>query len=121
MELLKDWNIDRKNNVDTISKKVIDLFAKWYKDNLIHVCGQHAGNVEEIFGLPYTSSGFCAELGCRCNSVWAYRLIPEYTLNGLALDQNGVVYAYFDNGNYEEDFLYVSIGVIDFDRSVTND
>lgn len=115
MELLKDWNIDRKNNVETISKKIIPLFDKWRKDNLIHICGQKTGTVEEVFGLPYTSSGFCAELGCRCNSIWAYRSIPEYSLNGIGLTEHGVVVAYFDNGNYEDDFLYVTIGTIDFD------
>lgn len=115
MELLKDWNIDRKNNVETISKKVIALFEKWYKDNLIHICGQRAGNVEEIFGLPYTSSGFCAELGCRCNSAWAYRWNVEFTLDGLGMTEEGNVYAYFDRGLFGEDFLYVNIGKIDFD------
>lgn len=115
MELLKDWNIDRKNNVETISKKIIPLFEKWYKDNLIHICGQKVGSVEEVFGLPYTSSGFCAELGCRCNSCWAYRDIPRYTLDGIGLTKHGGVIAYFDDGNCETDYLYVTIGMIIFD------
>ena len=115
MELLKDWNIDRNNNADSISKKVIEVFEAWYKNNLLYVQGADKGTTEEIFGLPYTSSGFCAELGCRCNGDWRYKYMPDYHLNGLALDQNGVVYAYFDRGVFDEDYLYLPIGTIQFD------
>ena len=117
MDLLKDWNIDRKNNVDTISKKVIDVFSRWFHCNLKCVNGDSdiLKGVENLFGLPYTSSGFCAELGCRCNGDWRYKYMPDYQLNGLVLDQNGIVYAYFDNGNFEEDYLYLPIGTIKFD------
>ena len=107
MELLKEWN-----DFENIEKQVISAFKKWWRDNLEYRCGQSYGTIEQIFGLPYTSSGMCAELGCRCNSSWAYKYMPEYQLCGLAVSENGFIVAFFDNDNFYDDFLYIPIGKI---------
>ena len=107
MELLKEWN-DFENQ----QKQVIKAFSEWWFRNLEFKNGTEYGKLEDIFGFPYTSSGEFAELGCRCNSSWVYKWVPEYQLGGLCISENGFIYAYFDNGKIEDDLWFIAIGKI---------
>lgn len=107
MKLLTEWN-----DFENTEKQVIKAFSEWWYRNLEYKAGTEYGSLETIFGFPYTSSGMCAELGCRCNSSWVYKWIPEYQLCGLAVSEDGFIVAYFDNDNFDDDFLYIPIGKI---------
>ncbi len=55
MELLKDFD-------DTFVNRLIRKFSHWESDNLIIVHGKRESNVEDTFGLAYTSSSAYAGL-----------------------------------------------------------
>ena len=65
---LKDWYTD--NHGDEREKRVKEVFSKWYKRNLVIVRGE-GRTVEDIFGLPYTSSSdFAALWNCQAKAYY---------------------------------------------------
>lgn len=98
MEYLTEWT-----DFEQTYKKVILVFAKWQKDNLKITHGSlcHRQNkiesMELTYGLPYTSSGICAELGCTNVQAEKYNrdLKEVMYFRCLRLDREGNVYAVF--------------------------
>ena len=103
MKLLKEWN-DFENQ----QKKSIAALRDWYRTNLQYVAGEKHGDVVNIFGLPYTSSGSFAGIW-QTNSEWHYRFIPEYSLIGVAIGDDGIIYAVLD-AEFTDPTLLVPIG-----------
>ena len=83
VEKMKEWYGDNKGYAR--ERDVIETLAKWYaKGNLILKRGS-GRTVEEIFGLPYTStSDYAAVWNCQAEAVWKEN--PNYYFEGCALD-----------------------------------
>lgn len=106
MELLKEWDYQ---HFEDYQKKVIMLFRDWYRQNLEYRHGQKTGSVEDIFGLPYTSSSDFAAVW-NTNSEWVYKYMPDYHFRGLAISKDGWAVAYFNWSEYDFIDFYIPIG-----------
>lgn len=92
MKLLKDWYKETNNGYET-ERDAIGTLNGWYKKNLVITHG--SGNtVEEIFGLPYTStSDFAAVWNCQAASH--YKGNPQMAFEGVALSETKQFVAVF--------------------------
>lgn len=89
---LKNWYFDDKGH--TREREVQAVFSKWHKGKLriTHGSGR---TVEDIFGLPYTSSGeFAALWNCQAEAILIAS--PQWKFNYLALSKDNEVVAGFD-------------------------
>ena len=104
-KFLKEWD-----NVEETTKKIMAVFSPWEKRNLVIVYGKREQTTEDTYGLPYTSSSEFAMLGntnvdavLRKNAIWHF--------DWLALTDEGIVVAGFENRNNEE--AQIVVGWID--------
>ena len=101
MKKLKEWYFD--NNGDVRERKVVSAFSRWYRKNITVTRGS-GRNVEEIFGLPYTSSSAYAALW-NCQGEAYLNADPQWKFNALAISEDGDILAVFDRedtGNFDE-------------------
>ena len=105
MKLLTEWA-----DFENLQRKAINALRDWYRVNLQWVAGSHHGDVEEVFGLPYTSSGSFAGLW-QTNSEWHYRFIPKYRFSGVAIGDDGIIYAVLD-AEFTDPDIFIPIGTI---------
>ena len=102
MNKIRDW-FPIYNDVEKVEKKAIRAFERWYKANLtiIHGSGR---NVEEIFGLPYTSSSDWAAIW-NCQAEAYLNSDPQWKFRCLAISENNEILANFDRedtGNFDD-------------------
>ena len=104
-KFLKEWD-----NVEETTKKIMAVFSPWEKRNLAIVYGKREQTTEDTYGHPYTSSSEFAMLGntnvdavLRKNAIWHF--------DWLALTDEGIVVAGFENRNNEE--AQIVVGWID--------
>ena len=92
MEKLKEWYTDNKGYER--ERDAVGTLAAWYaKGNLILKRGS-GRNVEEIFGLPYTStSDYAAIWNCQAIATW--KANPNAYFEGVALTTEGKFVAVF--------------------------
>lgn len=101
MKKLTDWYIDDKGYKR--EKQVQKAFQKWYRTHL-HITHGSGRTVEEIFGLPYTSSSSCAMLG-NCQAEATLVSDPQWKFDYLAISNDMEILAVFEReetGNFDE-------------------
>lgn len=107
MTLLKDW-FEIEKDVEATSNKVERLFTKWYKTNLTITHGS-GRNVEEIFGLPYTSTSDWAGIW-NCQAEAYLNSDSQWKFEGLAINDDREVVVVFDRedtGNFDNKFIVI--------------
>lgn len=84
MRLLKDWYTETASGYET-ERDAIGTLNGWYKRNLeiTHGSGK---TVEEIFGLPYTSTSEFAAVW-NCQAAAHYKGNPQMAFEGVALSE----------------------------------
>ncbi len=101
MELLKNFH-----NADI--EDLIEKFSKWESDNLILTYGKRENNVQDTYGLPYTSSGIYAGLWCT-NVQAVYAEDSSLNFDGIGYNTELQPVAFFtrldDAGNEVEDVV----------------
>ena len=101
MKRLTDW-YPIENDVEKTSEKVIKAFKNWYKGNITITHGS-GRDVEEIFGLPYTSSSDWAALW-NCQAEAYLNSDSQWKFNCLAISEDLEILANFDRedtGNFD--------------------
>lgn len=106
IELLKEWNDYEKQG-----RVAREFFRDWWRDNLIFKGGTDKGNIDERFGLAYTSSSDFAAMW-NTNSEYVYKCMPDYAFRGIAITTENVVVAYLDWLEDDFKFILVPIGKI---------
>ena len=92
MKLLKDWYRETASGYET-ERDAIGTLNGWYKRNLEIVYGS-GHTVEDIFGLPYTStSDFAAVWNCQATAH--YKGNPQMAFDGVALREDRKFVAVF--------------------------
>ena len=108
MNKIKDWYVI-EHDVDATEKKVTDVFARWYRRNVVVTHGQDR-TIELTFGFPYTSSGEYAGIwNCQAEALLKEDL--KYRFKGLALSEELDVIAIFEAKPFE--FKDIMIGKIE--------
>lgn len=108
MDKIKDW-FEVEHDVDRTESKVVDVFRRWRKRNVVVTHGQDR-TVELTFGFPYTSSGEYAGIwNCQAEALLKEDL--KYRFKGLALSDDLDVLALFENESFE--FKEIVIGKIE--------
>lgn len=95
---LKDWYTD--NHGDEREKRVKEVFSKWYKRNLVIVRGE-GRTVEDIFGLPYTSSSDFAALW-NCQAKAYYKDDERFFFEYIAITEDFDIIVGLQTENEEE-------------------
>ena len=81
---LKDWYSDGRGYER--ERDVIGTFAKWYRKGNLELHHGSGRNVEEIFGLPYTStSDYAACWNCQAEAT--LKGSPWMYFEGLAISE----------------------------------
>lgn len=102
MDKIKDW-FEVEHDIEATSEKVIKVFEKWYKRNLVITHGS-GHNAEYIFGLPYTSSSDYAALW-NCQAEAYLKEDPQWKFRSLAISKGNeilVVLDREDTGNFDD-------------------
>ena len=93
MKKIKEW-YDLEKDVDKTITKVEKAFSKWYKKNITITYGS-GRNVEEMFGLPYTSSSAWAGIW-NCQAQAYLNEDPQWKFLGLGITEDREIVAVFD-------------------------
>ncbi len=93
MELLKDFD-------ESMTNKLIRRFSHWESENLVIVYGKRESNVEDTFGLAYTSSSAYAGLWCT-NVKAIYASDSSLVFDGIGYNTDLQPVAFFTK--YDED------------------
>ena len=110
MRFLKEWdNIEGFNGVDEVTKRVISVFSKWERRNLIITYGRRERNTEYTYGFPYTSSSSFAMIS-NCNVEATLKGTKDFTFQWLAITEDLEIVACFTD--YVENEKYITIGRI---------
>lgn len=94
MTYLKEWK-------DGIEEKVINIFSRWEKKNLVIVHGDRERTTSDTYGLPYTSSGFCAGLW-NSNVDARLKTDEQWQFKGVIMTEDNKVVAIFENNENKE-------------------
>lgn len=107
---LKEWYFD--NAGYERERNVVDIFQRWFnKGNLVLKLGS-GRNVEEIFGLPYTSTSDYAAVW-NCQAIATLKGKPNWYFEGVAITEDMNIVAVFsvcDKEENEVDWQDVVIG-----------
>ena len=93
MKRIKEW-FDIMHDVEEVSDQAIKAFTNWYKRNITITHGS-GRDVEEIFGLPYTSSTDWAGLW-NCQADAYLNEDPQWKFECLAVSEDMEILAVFD-------------------------
>lgn len=108
MKLKAEWN-----DVEKTSKELMMLFNSWRLSNLRILRGK-GRTLEDIFGLPYTSSGEYAAIW-NCQGEAVYKWSDEWKFECLTVSEKNDAIAIFEHedGTMEKlDRMYVIIGKV---------
>jgi hypothetical protein len=98
---IKDWSEKQQKKVN---KAICEHFAA---QNFAKFWGKSFEQIENYFGLPYTSSGNYAGLWV-CNVIEYYKGSAQYYYRAFAIAEDGYIYAILTND--EEQEIYIKIG-----------
>lgn len=91
---LKDWYFDGKGYER--EQACIKALQRFYDEGEIIVTRGTGKTLEELFGLPYTSSGaYAAKWNCQANAH--YKNNPNMLFECVAIDENNCIVAQFSN------------------------
>lgn len=103
----KDWETINGFTYEEVINRVTNIFAVWEKRNLIITYGRRERTTSDIYGLPYTSSGAFASLGCNCNVNAALKNDRNYVIYELAITENNEVVAYLTDADENEKYIMI--------------
>ena len=98
---IKEWNEKQQKKVN---KAICNHFAI---QNFTKFWGKSFEQIENYFGLPYTSSSMYAGLWV-CNVCEYYKGSTQYYYRAFAIAEDGYIYAILTND--EEQEIYIKIG-----------
>lgn len=114
MKLLKDWYSETASGYET-ERDAVGTLQSWYNKGNLVVNKQHGStygkSVEDIFGLPYTSSSDFAAIW-NTNVECHYVLNPALKFEGVAVSESRHIVAYFlviDRDGNEVGEAYIQI------------
>lgn len=97
----------KKEWTNGTEEKVIKIFSKWERKNLIITYGRREKTVSDTYGLPYTSSSSFAMIS-NCNVEAELKADKEYNFEYIAVtEQNEIVVVCW---NRDEKEKYIVIG-----------
>lgn len=82
-------------------EKIIHLFARWERNNLVITHGLREHIISDTYGLPYTSSGNCAGIW-NTNVESVLKSDRQWKFDGLVLSESNEVIAIFTNNEEKE-------------------
>ena len=106
-KFLNNWENVEGYTFEEIQSKVVNAFAKWEKSNLIITTGQRERTTSDTYGLPYTSSGTFAGLGCHCNVNAVLKSDSSFVYE-LAITEDFEIVAYFTDAEENEKYIVIS-------------
>ena len=109
MKMISDW-FEVEHDVDKTFKKVMNVFAKWYRRNIVVTQGKDS-TIELTFGFPYTST---SSIGAGVWNVQCTALLKEelrFRFKGLLLSEDLEVVALFEDAAFE--YKWIVIGKIE--------
>ena len=92
MKLLKTWYMDGAGYER--ERDAVGILQKWYDNGNLVVTHGYGKDVEEIFGLPYTSTSDFAAIW-NTNASAHYNGNPQLHFDGVAITDKGYVIAVF--------------------------
>lgn len=101
MNKIKEW-FDIEHDVERTSNRALKAFERWYRGN-ITITHRSGRDVEEIFGLPYTSTSDWAGLW-NCQAEAYLNEDPQWKFECLAISEDMEILAVFDRedtGNFD--------------------
>ena len=107
MKLRKDWEKIEGFTYEEVINRVINIFAKWERQNLKITCGNREKTTSDTYGLPYTSSACFAALGCHCNVNAVLKSDNNYVIYELVITEDNEVVAYLTDANENEKYIVI--------------
>lgn len=107
MKFRKDWETIDGFTYEEVKNRVTNVFAKWEKSNLIITRGRRERTTSDTFGLPYTSSGVFASLGCHCNVNAVLKSDKNYVIYELAVSEENEIVAYLTDADENEKYIVI--------------
>ena len=107
MNFRKDWETIDGFTYEEVVSRVINIFAKWEKSNLIITYGRREKTTSDTYGLPYTSSGDFASLGCHCNVNAVLKSDNNYVIYEIAITENNEIVAYLTDADENEKYIVI--------------
>lgn len=107
MNFRKDWETINGFTYEEVVKRVSNIFAKWEKSNLIITYGRRERTISDTYGLPYTSSGDFASLGCHCNVNAVLKSDNNYVIYEIAITEDNEVIAYLTDTDENEKYIVI--------------
>lgn len=107
MNFRKDWETIDGFTYEEVVNRVINIFAKWEKSNLIITYGRRERTTSDTYGLPYTSSGVFASLGCHCNVNAVLKSDNNYVIYEIAITENNEIVAYLTDADENEKYIVI--------------
>ena len=106
MRLLKDWYTQTNSGYET-ERDAIGTLDAWVKKGNLRLDHGSGKTVEEIYGLPHTStSEFAAIWNVQAKAH--YRNNPQMEFDGIALREDGIFIAVFTVYDLEENEVGVA-------------
>lgn len=93
MKLLKDWYSETANGYET-ERDAIGTLKAWVDKGNLRLDHGSGHTVEEIYGLPYTSTSDFAAIW-NTNASAHYKGSPNLHFDGVAITETGYVVAVF--------------------------
>ena len=107
MNFRKDWETIDGFTYEEVVNRVINIFAKWEKSNLIITYGRRERTTSDTYGLPYTSSASFAGLGCHCNVNAVLKSDNNYVIYEIAITEGNEVVAYLTDADENEKYIVI--------------
>ena len=107
MNFRKDWETIDGFTYEEVVNRVINIFAKWEKSNLIITYGRRERTTSDTYGLPYTSSASFAGLGCHCNVNAVLKSDNNYVIYELAITEENEVVAYLTDADKNKKYIVI--------------
>lgn len=105
MKLKTEWN-----DVEKTTNELLQLFNRWRISNLRITYGS-GRTLEDIFGLPYTSSSDYAAIW-NCQGEAVYKWFEEWNFECLAVSENNEAVAVFEDEDKTLERMYIIIGKV---------
>lgn len=103
----KNWEAIDGFTYEEVINRVTNIFAKWEKTNLIITYGRRERITSDTYGLPYTSSGDFASLGCHCNVNAVLKSDGNYVIYELAITEDNEIIAYLTDADENEKYIVI--------------
>ena len=107
MKFRKDWETINGFTYEEVLNKVANVFSKWEKSNLIITCGRREKTTNDTYGLPYTSSGTFAGLGCHCNVNAVLKSDENFIAYEIAVTEENEVVVYLTDADENEKYIVI--------------